>query len=155
MVSGLLFQVDIHPFHLFLLVMAMGMMKIGKATLAMSHPVIKERTTVTDTADLGMVIVASTLTLTGIPFGWLGKMEDFGLFLGASYEGYGDRVMALLSNIEASSSFGCIEGDIQQNREVKPRVARELKNMISNINYGGRNSMRRTSNTGRALMLSQ
>ncbi len=103
-----------------------------------------------------MVIVASPLTLTGTPFGWLlGRMEDFGLFLGASYEGYGDRVMALLSDIEASSSFGCIGGDIQQNREVKPRVARELKNIISNINYGGRNSTWRASNMGGALMLSQ
>ena len=75
-------------------------------------------------------------------------MEDFGLFLGASYEGYEDRVMKLLCYIEASLGFRNNGGVDQQSREVRPWVARELKNLISNINYDGEISSQCTSNRG-------
>jgi hypothetical protein len=78
-----------------------------------------------------------------------GKMIDFREFLGASYKGYEDRVMTLLSDIEASSGIHTTA------TEAKSKIPRELKNLISNINYEGGSSKRRTPNRGGALMLSK
>ncbi len=78
-----------------------------------------------------------------------GKMIEFGEFLGATYEGYEDRVMTLLSDIEASTDINITT------TEAKSKLSRELKNLISNINYEGGSSKQRTSNKGRALMLSK
>ena len=58
-------------------------------------------------------------------------MQEFGVVLGASYEGFEDKVLVLLYAIEAESS-------ITKNGEVsgteKSRVPRELQNLVSNVN---------------------
>ena len=80
------------------------------------------------------------------------KMQEFGVVLGASYEGFEDRVMALLCEIEAESRLtksGVVSG------KGKSKVPRELRNLISNVNYEGGSTRRTTSVSGRALMLSQ
>jgi hypothetical protein len=80
------------------------------------------------------------------------KMEEFGVVLGASYVGFEDRVLALLREIEAEtggSKTGGFPG------KVKSRVSRELRNLISNVNYDGGSSRRTTSASERALMLSK
>jgi hypothetical protein len=76
-----------------------------------------------------------------------GKMIEFGDFLGATYDGYEDQGMTLLSDIEASA------GIHTTTMEAKSKLSRELKNLISKINYEGGSSKRRTPNRGRALML--
>ncbi len=79
------------------------------------------------------------------------KMKEFGVVLGASYEGFEDRVLALLCAIEAKSGItkpGVVSG------KKKSRVPRELQNLISKVNYDG-GSTRTTSSSRRALMLSQ
>ncbi len=48
-------------------------------------------------------------------------MIDFGEFLGASYEGYEDRVMTLLSDIEAFADIHTTP------TEAKSKLPRELK----------------------------
>jgi hypothetical protein len=78
------------------------------------------------------------------------KMQEFGVVLGASYEGFEDRVLALLCAIEAESrpmKSGVVSG------KEKPRVPRELRNLISNVNYEGGSTRRTTSVSGRALTL--
>jgi hypothetical protein len=44
---------------------------------------------------------------------------------------------------------------ILNNNKEKSRVPRELRNLISNVNYDGGSTRRTTSASGRALMLSQ
>ncbi len=80
------------------------------------------------------------------------KMEEFGVVLGASYVGFEDRVLALLREIEAKTG-GSQPGGVPG--KVKSRVSRELRNLISNVNYDGGSSRRTTSASGRALMLSK
>ena len=83
-------------------------------------------------------------------------MKEFGEYLGASYEGFEDRVTRLLCEIEASMGITrCTgEGPPQAIVVAKPRVNRELRNLISNVNYEGGSSRRGTSTSGRALSLS-
>ncbi len=83
-------------------------------------------------------------------------MKEFGEYLGASYEGFEDRVMTLLCEIEASTGVTRCngEGSQQSIMVAKPRVHRELQNLISNVNYEGGGSRRGTSTSGRALLLS-
>jgi hypothetical protein len=80
------------------------------------------------------------------------KMEEFGVVLGASYVGFEDRVLALLREIEAETG-GSKPGGVPGKE--KSRVSRELRNLISNVNYDGGSSRRTTSASGRALMLSK
>jgi hypothetical protein len=80
------------------------------------------------------------------------KMEEFGVVLGASYVGFEDRVLALLRAIEAETG-GSKPGGVPGKE--KSRVSRELRNLISNVNYDGGSSRRTTSASGRALMLSK
>ena len=86
----------------------------------------------------------------------LNKLKEFGEYLGASYDGFEDRVMTLLCEIEASTGVTRVNGDgLQQSIVVaKPRVHRELRNLISNVNYEGGSSRRNTSTRGRAMLLS-
>ena len=64
--------------------------------------------------------------------------------------------MTLLCEIEASTGVTRVNGDgLQQSIVVaKPRVHRELRNLISNVNYEGGSSRRNTSTRGRAMLLS-
>jgi hypothetical protein len=80
------------------------------------------------------------------------KMQEFGVVLGASYVGFEDRVLALLREIEAESRMMKPGG---ASVKEKSRVPRELRNLISNVNYDGDSTRRTTSASGRALMLSQ
>jgi hypothetical protein len=86
----------------------------------------------------------------------LNKLKEFGEYLGASYDGFEDRVMKLLCEIEASTGVTRIngEGSKQHTLVAKPRVHRELRNLISNVNYEGGSSRRSTSTSGRAMILS-
>ena len=87
----------------------------------------------------------------------LSKLKEFGEYLGASYEGFEDRVTRLLCEIEASTGITrCTgTGTSQAIVAAKPKVNRELRNLISNVNYEGGSSRRSTSTSGRAMTLSQ
>ena len=84
---------------------------------------------------------------------WLSrKMQEFGEVLGASYVGFEDRVLALLCAIEVElgiSKPGVVSG------KDKSLVSREVRNLISNVNYDGGSTKRTTSASARALTLSQ
>ncbi|GMY37358.1 vesicle-fusing ATPase-like [Fagus crenata] len=69
----------------------------------------------------------------------LSKLKEFGEYLGASYEGFEDRVTRLLCEIEALTGITRCngEGPPQAIMAAKPRVNRELRNLISNVNYEG------------------
>ena len=86
----------------------------------------------------------------------LNKLKEFGEYLEASYDGFEDRVMKLLCEIEASTGVTRIngEGSKQHTLVAKPRVHRELRKLISNVNYEGGSSRRSTSTSGRAMILS-
>jgi hypothetical protein len=93
----------------------------------------------------------------GMPSVWVSTMmKEVGECLGASYEGFEDKVMDLLCTIEASSGLKSY-GEIWQKSKSGPkaRVSRELKNLISGVNYEGGSSKRSTSTSGRALSLSK
>ena len=82
------------------------------------------------------------------------KYQEFGDYLGASYEGYESEVMGLLHAIEQSGlkkragTLVTPKGTSKQSRGV-----RELKNLASSINYEGGSSKRCTRNSGGALLL--
>jgi hypothetical protein len=81
----------------------------------------------------------------------LEKYEEFGAYLGASYEGYEAEVMNLLCAIDRSGR--------KEDTGLTPKPAstkkgtRELKNLISTINYEGGSSKRQTVNSGGSLLL--
>ena len=81
------------------------------------------------------------------------KYQEFGEYLGASYEGYESEVMGLLRAIES----GFKKKDralVTPKAPSKPsRGARELKNLVSSINYEGGSSKRHTINSGGTLLL--
>jgi hypothetical protein len=79
----------------------------------------------------------SSQTHPGMPSVWVSTMmKEVGECLGASYEGFEDKVMDLLCTIEASSGLKSY-GEICQKSKSGPkaRVSRELKNLISGVNY--------------------
>ena len=68
-------------------------------TLAMSIPIEGENIEKEAT-------IEANPALKGPISEWVsGKVTDFGLYLGTSYEGYEERVLKLLCDIEASSSI--------------------------------------------------
>uniref|UniRef100_A0A2N9IC54 Reverse transcriptase domain-containing protein n=1 Tax=Fagus sylvatica TaxID=28930 RepID=A0A2N9IC54_FAGSY len=69
------------------------------------------------------------------------KYQEFGEYLGASYEGYESEIMGLLYAIE-QSGLKKSEGTLVTPKVTsKPsRGARELKNLVSSINYEGGSS---------------
>ena len=97
----------------------------------------------------------SSQTHPGMTSIWVSTMmKEVGECLGASYEGFEDKVIDLLCTIEASSALKSY-GEIWQKSKSGPkaRVHRELKNLISSVNYEGGSSKRNTSTSGRALSL--
>ena len=60
----------------------------------------------------------------------LNKLKEFGEYLGASYDGFEDRVMTLLCEIEASMGVTRVtsDGSQQSIMVAKPKVHRELRN---------------------------
>ena len=101
-----------------------------------------------DTIEVGDPVVTS-----GSQSEWvMEKLQEFGVVLGASYVGFEDRVLALPCEIEAESKIVKLAG---ASGKVKSRVPRELRNLISNVNYDGGSTRRTTLASGRALILSQ
>jgi hypothetical protein len=99
----------------------------------------------------------SSQTHPGMPSVWVSTMmKEVEECLGASYEGFEDKVMDLLCTIEASSGLKSYEKICQKSKSgPKARVSRELKNLISGVNYEGGSSKRSTSISERALSLSK
>ena len=106
---------------------------------------------VTGLSDLGKETSAST------PSEWvLGKYHLFGEYVGASYEGCEEEVLALLKSIDARRISTESGGEFSDKSGRSGRKGiRELKALVSNINYDAGSSRSRGSNRGRALMLSQ
>ena len=106
---------------------------------------------VTGSSELGKAMSASS------PSEWvLGKYHLFGEFVGASYEGCEEEVLALLKSID-SRSINTISGGELSDKSGRSRrkASRELKALVSNINYDAGSSRSKGSNRGRALLLSQ
>jgi hypothetical protein len=87
------------------------------------------------------------------PSSWvLKKYQEFGEYLGASYEGYESEVMSLLCAIELLRRK-------KEDTGMTPKVtmakkgSRELKNLVSTINYEGWSSKRQIVNSGGSLLL--
>jgi hypothetical protein len=90
-----------------------------------------------DTGQHPASVPESSQTHPGMPSVWVSTMmKEVGECLGASYEGFEDKVMDLLCTIEASSGLKSY-GEICQKSKSGPkaRVSRELKNLISGVNY--------------------
>ena len=58
-------------------------------------------------------------------------------------------------NIEASYSSGSKEGASHCRKGEKSRVPKELRNLISSVNYAGGSSRRNSTTSERALMVIQ
>lgn len=96
------------------------------------------------------------MAVMGLQFEWvLERMQDFGQILGTLYVGFEDRVLKLLSDFEAASGVGNKGGAPRSKIDTKSRVPREVRNLISHVNYKGGSVKRTTSTSGRALSLSQ
>ena len=81
----------------------------------------------------------------------LEKYEEFGAYLGASYEGYEAEVMNLLCAIDR---LGRKEDTVVTPKVVTTKKGtRELKNLVSTINYEGGSSKRQTVDSGGLLLL--
>ena len=103
------------------------------------------------------VAIETSQNPPGIPSAWVSTMmKEVGECLGASYEGFEDKVMELLCTIEASSGLRS-NGEVWQKSNLGPknRVPREVRNLISSVNYEGGSSKRTTSTSGRAMSLSK
>jgi hypothetical protein len=85
----------------------------------------------------------------------LDQLKEFGLVLGASFNGFEDKLMALLMNIKASYSSGSKEGVSKCRKGEKSHVPRELRNLISSVNYARGSSRRNSTTSERALMVIQ
>jgi hypothetical protein len=90
------------------------------------------------------------------PSDWvMGKYQHFGDFVGASYEGYEEEVLTLLKSIDARRA-NFEKGEIVSDINVRSgrKGSRELKGLVSTINYDTGSSRSRSNNRERALMLS-
>jgi hypothetical protein len=123
--------------------------------LAVSYPVVEEGVEqVVQADDSGDHELLATLK--GQQSEWvLEQLKEFGLILGASFNGFEDKIMELLINIEASSSSESKEGALHSRKGDKSRVPRELRNLISGVNYAGGSSGRNSTTSVRALMVIQ
>jgi hypothetical protein len=81
----------------------------------------------------------------------LEKYEEFGAYLGASYEGYEAEVMNLLCAIDRSGRKE--DNGLTPKPATTKKGTRELKNLVSTINYEGGSSKRQTVNSGGSLLL--
>ena len=90
------------------------------------------------------------------PSEWvLGKYHLFGEFVGASYEGCEEEVLALLKSIDSRRTNIVSGGEVSDKFGKSGRKgSRELKALVSTINYVSRSSRSRGSNRERVLLLS-
>ncbi len=78
------------------------------------------------------------MAVMGLQFEWVSeRMHDFGQILGTLYVGFEDRVLKLLSDFEAASGVGNKGGAPQSKIDTKSQVPREVRNLISHVNYKG------------------
>ena len=88
------------------------------------------------------------------PSEWvMGKYQHFGDYVGASYERYEEEVLKLLKSIDAhrtNSEKGVVVPDI--NVRSSRKGGRELKGLVSTINYDTGSSRSRSNNRERVLM---
>jgi hypothetical protein len=82
------------------------------------------------------------------------QLKEFGLILGVSFDGFEYKIMELLIKIEALLGTGSKGGCSYSRKGDKSGVSRELRNLISGVNYAGGSSRRTSSTSGRALLLS-
>ena len=92
---------------------------------------------------------------TSTPFEWVTMKEKiFGTYLGASYKGYEEKVTHLLMAIDArrNSQGG---GPIVRKRVavLGMKGSKELKGLVSSINYDTREDKQRKTSKGGHLML--
>ena len=71
------------------------------------------------------------------------------------FNGFEDKIIELLINIEASSGSESKEGALHSRKGDKSCVPRELRNLISGVNYVGGSSRRNSTTSVRALMVIQ
>ena len=94
--------------------------------LAIAMPAVEDVVDKTRTLGFGESVPDKVKDQTKTQSEWVtDKMQEFGLYLGASYEGFEDRVMKLLSDIEAASGSG-VWRDCEQssNLAVSPQISR-------------------------------
>ena len=91
------------------------------------------------------------------PSDWaLGKYHLFGKFVGASYEGCEEEVLALLKSIDSRRINIVSRGEVSdKSGKSRRKGSRELKELVSTINYDAGLSHNRGSNRDRVLLLSQ
>ncbi|GMY33591.1 hypothetical protein FCV25MIE_28833 [Fagus crenata] len=123
--------------------------------LVVNYPTVEEGVEQIVQAD-GSGVYVLPATLKGQQSEWVSnQLKEFGLVLGASFNGFEDKIMELLMNIEASYSFGPKEGASHCRKGEKSRVPRELRNLISGVNYAWGSSRRNSTTSERALMVIQ
>ncbi len=123
--------------------------------LAISFPAIEKNTVKSAQAGAKRAMDAVPVAIKEPQSDWvMEQLKEFGLVLGASFEGFEDKIMDLLVKIDASSGVGSKGGNSQSRKSDKSRVSRELRNLISGVNYAGGSSRRTTCTSGRALLLS-
>ncbi|GMY18770.1 NADPH-dependent thioredoxin reductase 3-like isoform X2, partial [Fagus crenata] len=121
--------------------------------LAITYPTVEEGVEQIAQAD-GSRVHVLLATLKGQQSEWVSdQLKEFGLILGASFNGFEDKIMELLMNIEASYSSGPKEDASHCRKGEKSRVPRELHNLISGVNYAGGSSRRNSTTSERALMV--
>ncbi len=112
--------------------------------LAMSFPTV-ESETVRDGGDKANPTTHSEWSLQ--------KLTEFGEYLGASYEGFEDRVLRLLSEIESAGLRQPNSIPKTPKATTTQRGHRELRGLLSTVNYEAGNARRTTVNRGGPLML--
>ena len=91
-----------------------------------------------------------------IPSDWvLGRLKRIGKLLGASYEGYEERVTHLLMEIDARRTQRTSEGGMKLKKKVGGKGSRELKRLSCSINYQSDSATARSNSRERVLLLSQ
>jgi hypothetical protein len=91
-----------------------------------------------------------------IPSDWvLGRSKRIGKLLGASYEGYEERVTHLLMEIDARRTQRTSKGGMKSKKKVGGKGSRELKRLSCSINYESDSATARSNSRERVLLLSQ
>lgn len=91
------------------------------------------------------------------PFKWvMGQLKEFRRVVGASYEGYEAEIIVLLQNIEARQhQQGAGAMTQKQGGHSASRGQRELRGLISSVNYNSRPTDSQRNSRERVLMISQ
>jgi hypothetical protein len=86
----------------------------------------------------------------------MGKYQDFGEYLGASYEGYEEEVLTLLKAIDARrSQQPCNNENTLKVYKSGGRGSRKLKGLLSTVNYDNGSTCRRVDPRERVVSVVQ